>query len=82
MGGVDPHTAPVAFWTHLLSHSRLTVPTMATRRKTKFLGLYVTPEMKKRVERAAEEEGVSISEAVRRRLNDLGNDRQDRLAAA
>ena len=39
--------------------------------KDSFLGLYVTPKTKERVEQAAEEQGVSISEAVRRRLRDV-----------
>ena len=49
--------------------------------KTDFLGLYVTPSTKERVEQAAKEEGVSISETVRRRLRDLGTDRRDMAAA-
>jgi hypothetical protein len=40
-------------------------------RKDDFLGLYVTTETKERVERKAEAEGVSISEAVRRRIRDV-----------
>jgi hypothetical protein len=40
-------------------------------RKDDFLGLYVTTETKERVEREAEAEGVSISEAVRRRIRDV-----------
>jgi hypothetical protein len=40
-------------------------------RKDSFLGLFVTSEMKERVQRTAEQEGVSVSETVRRRLKDL-----------
>lgn len=43
----------------------------STSTKDAFLGLYVTSETKEQVERAAQDEGVSISEAVRRRLDDL-----------
>lgn len=42
-----------------------------SERKDSFLGLYVTSETKRRVEQAAEEEEVSISEAVRRRLRNF-----------
>jgi antitoxin component of RelBE/YafQ-DinJ toxin-antitoxin module len=41
-----------------------------SERKDSFLGLYVTSETKEQVQQAAEQEGVSISEAVRRRLRD------------
>ncbi|MCS3831234.1 LDH2 family malate/lactate/ureidoglycolate dehydrogenase [Salinibacter ruber] len=45
-------------------------------RKDDFLGLYVTTETKERVERKAEAEGVSISEAVRRRIRDVDAENQ------
>lgn len=51
-----------------------------SERKDSFLGLYVTSETKQRVEQAAKEEEVSISEAVRRQLRDLDH-AADRAAA-
>jgi len=61
--------------------SILTLP-MSDRSETKdsFLGLYLPSDLKEKVRRQAEAEGVSISELVRRRLKE--EPRQDRLAAA
>lgn len=39
-----------------------------SKKKTAFLGLYVSPVVKRRVEQAAKASGLSISEVVRRRL--------------
>lgn len=36
-----------------------------------FIGFYADPELKEQAERRAEEEGVSLSEWMRRRLDDV-----------
>lgn len=46
---------------------------MADRSQTKddFLGLYIRSEVKERARQRANEQGISLSEFVRRRLSDL-----------
>jgi hypothetical protein len=39
-----------------------------SKKKSAFLGLYVSPVVKRRIEQAAKAHGLSISEVVRRRL--------------
>jgi hypothetical protein len=48
----------------------------ATERDRDFVGAYVDPATKKRVERQAEQEGKTISDVVRRRLSDNEDENQ------
>lgn len=53
-----------------------------TKGDRSFIGFYTDPELKEQATRQAEAEGVSLSEWMRRRLREVGEDRQERLAAA
>lgn len=46
-----------------------------------FIGFYTDPELKEQATRQAEAEGVSLSEWMRRRLREVGEDRRDVAAA-
>jgi predicted HicB family RNase H-like nuclease len=47
-----------------------------------FIGFYTDPELKEQAAQQAKEEGVSLSEWMRRRLREAGINRRDRVAAA
>lgn len=46
-----------------------------------FIGFYTDPELKEQAAQQAEEEGVSLSEWMRRRLREAGTNRRDVAAA-
>jgi guanylate kinase len=47
-----------------------------SRNSGEFIGAYVDPDTKRRVERRAESEGKTVSDVVRRRLSDVDAENQ------